>query len=195
MATILDVIVQPLYDTNWIPAAGVQQILFFTQPIGQGVSAFAAASTKTYADTNMTTAGSLPAGYNFILAGFRLLPDFAMTVADATLALNGAVFVFTVSSKDYLTVPARTIPAGAGVYGGGATAGPMTTWGMPQIQNAYKVGSQPMELAQSQNFGVALRWPGGGQQVTTTLAGRTTGGAVGLPITVVLDGVLKRLPQ
>jgi hypothetical protein len=38
-------------------------------------------------------------------------------------------------------------------------------------------------------------WPAGGQAVTTTMANGTTVGAAGLPITVYLDGYLKRLPQ
>lgn len=195
MATVLDVIVEPRYDTNFIPAAGSQQITFFATPIGQGTSVWATASAKTIADTNMDLAGQLAAGYNFIILGFRLLPSFNMTVADATLGINGAAFVFTIGSKDYLRVPARTIPAGAGQFIGGAGATTTAGWGMPTLQNGYSIARQQLELAQTQNFSARLVWPGGGQVVTTTMAAGTTAGAAGLPITCVLDGFLKRLPQ
>jgi hypothetical protein len=192
---VLDVIVEPRYDTNFIPAASTQQILFFTQPVGQGVSVWATASSKTLADTNMDLAGQLAAGFNFIVLAFRLLPSFNMTIADATLALNGAVFIFTISAKDYLRVPARTIPAGMGQFIGGAGATTTAGHGLPTLRNAFSIAKQPLELAQTQNFSAKLAWPGGGQAVTTSMAGGTTAGAVGLPITCLLDGYLKRLPQ
>lgn len=192
---VLDVIVEPRYDTNFIPTAGTQQILFFTNPIGSGTSVFATASSKTLADTNMDLAGQLAAGNNFVVLGFRLMPAFNMTIADATLALNGAAFIFTLSSKDYLRVPARTIPAGGGQFIGGAGATTTAGNGWPSIQNSFSIAKQPLELAATQNFSAKLVWPGGGQAVTTTLAGGTTAGAAGLALTVFLDGFLKRLPQ
>jgi hypothetical protein len=195
MATILDVIVEPRYDTNFIPTAGSQLITFFAVPIGQGTSVWATASAKTLADTNMDLAGQLAAGYNFAILGFRLLPSFNMTIADATLSLNGAVFVFTIGSKDYLRVPARTIPAGAGQFIGGAGATTTAGWGLPTLRNSYVIGKQPLTLSQTQNFSAKLAWPGGGQAVTTTMAGGTTAGAAGLPITCCMDGFLSRLPQ
>jgi hypothetical protein len=195
MAQILDVITQPLYDTNYIPAAGTQQVQYFTQPRGQGTSNFATSSTKTLADTNMTIAGTLPNGYNFVLLAFRLMPTFNMTIADATLALNGAVFEFTIGSKPYLQVPARTIPAGMGAYIGGAGTTTAASHGMPTIQNGFSISKQQLNLAQVQNFSATLSWPGGGQAVTTSLSALTTAGVVGLPITVFLDGFLQRLPQ
>jgi hypothetical protein len=192
---VLDVIVEPRYDTGFIPTAGATLVTFFATPIGQGVSVWATASAKTIADTNMDLAGQLAAGFNFIVLAFRLLPSFNMTIADATLALNGAAFIFTISAKDYLRVPARTVPAGAGQFIGGAGATTTAGWGWPTLQNGFSVTKQPLELAQTQNFQARLTWPGGGQAVTTTMAGGTTVGAAGLPITCVLDGYLKRLPQ
>lgn len=195
MGQVLDVIVEPRYDTNFIPTAGTQQILFFTQPIGQGTSVWATASSKTVADTNMDLAGQLAAGYNFVILAFRLMPSFNMTIADATLALNGAAFVFTIGSKDYLRVPARTVPAGMGQVIGGAGATTTAGHGVPALSNNFNISRQKLELAQTQNFSARLVWPGGGQAVTTTMANGTTAGAAGLPITVYLDGFLYRLPQ
>lgn len=192
---VLDVIVEPRFDHNYIPTAGSQQISFFATPIGQGTSVWATASAKTIADTNMDLAGQLAAGYNFVILGFRLLPSFNMTVADATLAINGAAFIFTIGSKDYLRVPARTIPAGAGQFVGGAGATTTAGWGMPYLKNGYSIARQQLELAQTQNFNARLVWPGGGQAVTTTMAGGTTVGVAGLPIACLLDGYLQRRPQ
>lgn len=192
---VLDVIVEPLFDTNFIPTAGTQTLSYFAQPIGGGTSVWATASTKTLADTNMELAGQLAAGNNFTVLGFRLMPSFNMTIADATLALNGAVFVFSLSSKDYLRVPARTIPAGMGQFIGGAGATTTAGHGWPALSNGFNISRQQLNLAQTQNFNVQIRWPGGGQAVTTTMAGGTTAGAAGLPLTVFLDGFRSRMPQ
>jgi hypothetical protein len=194
---LFDVIVEPRYDTAFIPAAGTAGPLsYFTIPLGQGTSVFATASTKTKSDTNQILAGQLPSGYNFVMLGVRLSPSFNMTIVDSTLALNGAVFILTIGSKDYLTVPARTIPAGTGTYvAGGALAG-LSTFGIPQLSNGYQISKKPLELPQTVNYSATLSWPGGaGQAVTTTMAGGTTAGAAGLPITLFLDGYLKRPTQ
>jgi hypothetical protein len=192
---VLNVTVEPLYDTSFIPTAGSAGISFFATPMGQGVSNWATASTKTLADTNMDLAGVLAAGNNFSLLGFRLLPSFNMTIADATLAFNGAVFQFILGNQTFLQTPCRTIPAGMGVYIGGAGATTTAGWGWQDIHNGFKIGKQPLNLAQTQNFAARITWPGGGQAVTTTMAGGTTAGAAGLPVTILLDGFRQRLPQ
>jgi hypothetical protein len=189
---VLNVTVEPRYDTNFIPTAGTQQLLFFAQPIGTGTSNWATASAKTIADTNMDLQGQLPSGQNFTVLGFRLLPSFNMTVADATLAFNGAAFIFLLSAVEMLRVPARTIPAGMGPVSATTT---VAAHGWQVLDNGFKIGRQSLNLAQSQNFSAKLTWPGGGQAVTTTMAGGTTAGAAGLPLTVLLDGFLQRLPQ
>jgi hypothetical protein len=189
---VLNVTVEPRFDTNFIPTAGSQQILFFANPIGTGISNWATASSKTIADTNMDLQGQLPSGQNFTVLGFRLLPSFNLTVADATLAFNGAAFIFLLSSVEMLRVPARTIPAGMGPVSATTT---VAAHGWQMLDNGFKIGRQSLNLAQNQNFSAKLVWPGGGQAVTTTMAGGTTVGVAGLPITVLLDGFLQRLPQ
>lgn len=64
-----EVIRQPLYDTAVYATAGSTGISFFATPIGQGASASPgnAGNVKTIADTNMTLAGQLPAGQNFMV--------------------------------------------------------------------------------------------------------------------------------
>jgi hypothetical protein len=189
---VLNVTVEPRYDTNFIPTAGTNQVLFFANPIGTGTSNWATASSKTIADTNMDLQGQLPSGQNFTVLGFRLLPSFNMTVADSTLAFNGAAFIFLLSAVEMLRVPARTIPAGMGPVSATTT---VASHGWQELGNGFKIGRQSLNLAQNQNFSAKLVWPGGGQAVTTTMAGGTTVGVAGLPITILLDGFLQRLPQ
>jgi hypothetical protein len=58
-----EVIRMPLYDYQLYPAPGAAQFTFFQQPIGQGLASSPGApvpSAKTYADTNMESAGLLP---------------------------------------------------------------------------------------------------------------------------------------
>jgi hypothetical protein len=200
---IIDVIVQPLYDTVGIPLAGTTgPLTFFTVPKGQGTSVFAAASTKTFADTNLDLAAQLPAGYNFKILGFTMMLDWAVTSADLTLAFNGAVFEFNVGSKNYLRLPARMLPPGNGPTGtqvGTAAAGSvlLASNGWPFIQNIYSIARKPIDIAATQNFNATLTWPGGtGQAVTTTLAaGRTTAGFAGLAVQIYLHGFFYRYMQ
>lgn len=200
---IIDVIVQPLYDTVFIPTAGTTgPLTFFSLPKGQGVSVFATASAKTFSDTNLDLAGQLPAGYNFKVLGFSLMLDWAITVADLTLALNGAFFEFNVGSKNYMRIPARLLPPGNGPTGtqvGTAAAGSalLASNGWPFIQNILSIARKPIDLAATQNFSATISWPGGaGQAVTTSLAaGRTTAGAAGLPLQLYLHGFFYRYMQ
>jgi hypothetical protein len=70
-----DVIWGPLYDSLAYPSAGVQQLSFFTQPQGQGVSSApgAGAVAKTIFDTNMITNNQLSLGNEFYAIGSETL--------------------------------------------------------------------------------------------------------------------------
>lgn len=220
---ILDVIVEPRYDTNLIPAAGTTQLTYFALPIGQGLTNFnnVANSTKTLADTNMDLAGQLPAGYNFVVLGFRVQPSFwisninASAVAaatsngtDANTWSHGGVFNFTIGSKPFLRVPLDTIPAGMGVLGGSgvftAMAAAASSYGWPALSNSFSIGRQPLELAQTQNFLVSLTWAtavanlsastGGAASAVSNIA-NTNIRAAGIIVRVYMDGYLKRIVQ
>lgn len=193
--SMVDVQVQPLYDSAFILAAGAAILTFFATPQGQGQTAWVAAATpKSVADTNMNLAGQLPAGINYKVLGFRIVPDFGMLIADARDLFNACVFTFFIGQKNFLQVPARLIPSGVGVYSGGATASGIANLGIPSMQTMYQVGRKPFDLLSGQNFGITLTWfpP---QAVATTLAARTTAGPVGLPITAVIDGFQYRYQQ
>jgi len=192
----LDVIVEPRYDTQTILAAGALTLTYFVLPIGQGATNFGAATvTKQLADTNMDSAGQLPAGYNFVILGFRAQPSYNMTAADARLWSSGGTFIFTIGSKPFLRVPLDTIPAGAGPAGmGGATADAtsrMVAHGTPTLSNGFSIARKPLTLMQTQNFTVVLNWVTL-SPVTSTVPGQA---AAGLPVRIYLDGYLKRYTQ
>lgn len=66
---------QPLYDFQVYPAAGLQQFTFFQQPQGSGKTSTpgaTAASPKTLSDTNMTAAGSLPSGMEYLVQAIEV---------------------------------------------------------------------------------------------------------------------------
>jgi len=61
---------QSLFDHILYPTAGLNQLNFFQNPQGAGVATAlgaAVGSTKTIADTNMDSAGMLPAGKSFLI--------------------------------------------------------------------------------------------------------------------------------
>lgn len=195
---LLDVIVEPRYDTQTILAAGALSLTYFQVPIGQGATNFGAATVaKQLADTNMDLAGQLPAGYNFRVLGFRAQPAFTLSDPDARNWSAGGLFTFTIASKPYLRVPLDTVPAGCGPTGGGAattvaaTSFRSSSHGVPHISNAYTIGKKPLELSQSQNFSVILTWVTL-QPVTSVVTGQA---AAGLPVRVYLDGFLYRPVQ
>lgn len=122
---------QPLYDYNLLNGAGAQSLAFFQSPIGAGVTTALGATAgtpKTLSDTNMTLAGQLPSGFQFMVEGIDVAfypgsVNTANTYTPATvLAFNAAAAAtvgggvndantfyqsgrleFTVLQKTYLT--------------------------------------------------------------------------------------------
>ncbi len=205
---VVDCIIEPRYDTNVILAAGALSLSYFTVPVGQGLSAFAGAGVaKSYSDTNMDLAGQLPAGYNFDILGFRVMPAFIVGAAVAAAQVTGKIqdsntwswgglFTFTIGSKPFLRCPIDTIPAGMGPFGyGGSFTGEFTggaSHGWPALDNAFKIGREPLTLFSTQNFNVVLSWP---LVVANTTAFANHQPAAGLPVRVFMDGKLKRAVQ
>ena len=70
-----EVVRQRLYDFQVYPTAGATQFTFFALPIGQGITSSNGAvvgSAKTYADTNMELAGSLPRPKSFLMESIEI---------------------------------------------------------------------------------------------------------------------------
>lgn len=197
---VLDVIVEPRYDTVVIPAVGATLLTFFALPRGQGVSAWQTAAgllPKTSADTNMDLAGQLPGGYNFKLLGFRVMPAWHISDNDIHFVINPLVFTFTIGSKKFLEVPLRMMPQGNGPNGSGAS---MNSMGKPVLSNSYSIAKKPLDLLQTQNFQVTITAPSGQLTPSTTTsfvggANMVGAGLIGLALTVYLDGFLYRPVQ
>jgi hypothetical protein len=81
----IEVIRQSLYDTIVYPTAGLINMQFFQNPIGQGFSASPgnAGNVKTLADTNMTNQGVLPAPQAFFVTSIEV--DFQAGSSAATV--------------------------------------------------------------------------------------------------------------
>jgi hypothetical protein len=184
---LIDTIAQPLYDTVVLPMAGATKLTFFALPLGQGTTAFGTGA-KHLGDTNMDLAGQLPSGFAFQIQGFRLATPWNFLNIDAAVYINGAAFRFFVGAKEFLRVPARTIPAGNGswISGTGVAAVGQTSFnsGWPSMQNGFSIGRKPVTLGPTENFSITLEWQGGVQALSALV-----------PLTVYVDGYLGRPVQ
>lgn len=182
----------PLYDFQTYPTAGVNEMLFFQVPQGQG--------GKTLDDTNMEVAGSLPAPKEFLITSVQVafypaaVPGRQAAGAVATnwndvytLGQSGHVRLF-IGSKEYVVdAPIGKFPPRWWLRGSDAAA--TTTAAVSNVID-YAVFAGPIyeivpyRLIPTQNFSVTLRFPNG--QVPVTADSR---------IGIVLGGFLYRLSQ
>lgn len=101
---MIGAIYQPLYDYQTKTLAATTQQTFFQTPIGQ--------SSKTIADTNLQSAGSLPAGNRFAITGIQVefMPLMVLTGAaisqfanDVQAIYNSGALVLTIGNKQFCT--------------------------------------------------------------------------------------------
>lgn len=159
-----------LYDFTTYAAAGQTQLNFFQIPLGQ--------SGKSLEDTNMETAGTLPAPKHFLVQRLEIFafpdasPAYAgpMTEAEQVndvydLARRGYLDFF-IGSKSYLTeAPLARIPACSGLIVSAAMSDASTAAADQYNRVAYaNLGGRPYDLAPpillmpNQNFRVSLNW-------------------------------------
>jgi hypothetical protein len=165
---------QPRYDWNLYPQAGINQILFFQQPVGSGVTSAIGAvvgSAKSIADTNMELQGQIPSPQGFQVESIEVLffpgasaaantftPQVPNMFAVAAAASVGAqladqitvhesgVLTFFILSKTYLTeTPLGRLPPKTHFEAHGAIASNSATVGEAAIFNAFSTG-QPYFL-------------------------------------------------
>lgn len=192
----LEMLRQSLYDFQAYAQAGQTQLIFFQVPQGQ--------SGKTFGDTNMSIAGSLPAGQQFLVQSIEIKfypgsnPSTGPVadapepfVNDTWLFAKSGWLEFNVGSKNYLReaaldrFPPKTKLDGWASITSTLTAGAATE---DRISYATLAGRPyPIDpyilLESTQNFNVTLNWP--------TAVALTNAARVGL----VLDGVLVRNSQ
>jgi len=105
-----EVIRQRLYDYQCYPAGGQAQFSFFTLPQGQGITSTngaVVATAKTASDTNMTNAGTLPSGMEYLIESIEVYfkpgtSDVANTFvpANITTPATGALSIPAISGLD-----------------------------------------------------------------------------------------------
>lgn len=170
----IEAIRSSLYDTLAYAQAGQTQLQFFQTPKGQ--------NGKTFADTNMTTAGSLPSPQSFLVETIELyfFPGVLPSVESAAntptagnfmndvykfIRPGGALDLF-IGSKSYLTeAPLLKFPPRCGLGGFGATSDAASTATTSTLINYASAGGPvyeldpPILLVPTQNFVVSLNWP------------------------------------
>lgn len=193
---------QSLYDTQTYSSSGQTILTFFQNPIGQ--------NGKTKADTNLESAGQLPAPKYFLVESIEILffpgenpvETYATPGAAGdgpssfsndvyTFAQNGYLDFF-IGSKSYLTeAPLGRFPAKtkldadyAVATDAGATAFSLTADYATMCGRPYFIDPQ-ITLMPNQNFNITLNWP-------TAVSLPSTNDAT---VKVIMDGLLYRLSQ
>ena len=192
-----EVVRQTLYDYQVYPVAGQTQLIFYQVPQGQG--------GKTKNDTNMETAGSLPAPKKFLIEQIEVqfFPGGVPSVFGAQAAATQINDVYTVAqsgfldlfigSKSYLTeAPIGRFPASNRLAVNAAFSDQTTIAAALQTRSGYaSFAGAPyrvepnIALVATQNFNVTLNWP-------TAIA---LPSGVNARIGVVLKGLLYRNSQ
>lgn len=171
---------QPLYDYQTYPTAGTTEMSFFAVPRGQ--------SSKTYADTNMEIAGSMPSPVIQHVIGIMvcLWPATAAASFGAGAAaknhqevcdiLEAGYLEFTVGQKLITRdAPLMVFPPDFRLAGSAAFADVSTAAADKQSRVDYATSAgrvyeiSPVNLIPNQNFEVKLRW---GTAVAATANGR-----------------------
>jgi len=183
-----------LYDFQTYAQAGQTQLQFFQVPKGQ--------AGKTFADSNMTLAGSLPAPMSFLVQSIEVMffPLNPVSVTGAVVASNwndayavgksGWLELF-IGSKPYLDeAPLMKFPPRTGLTGNGqlsdsttAAAARVTVIDYASFGGPIYEMVPPILLVPSQNFIVTLNWPAA---IPINVAGR---------IGINLGGILYRNSQ
>jgi hypothetical protein len=193
---------QTLYDYQALAATAVTQLTFFALPVGQG--------GKTLSDTNMTLAGQLPSGLEFLVQSIEVhfeanrtgtaanLPsaigaDAVMNrINDAFTFYSSGNLTFAVLQKDYLQEapmgrfpPKTRMMIEGAVSNAGEVADATQRLGTANaVGRPYLLSPADVLLNSSMNFSVTLSWPEGARTYTDIAR-----------VGVVLDGILYRKSQ
>jgi hypothetical protein len=187
---------QPLYDRVNFPAAGAQTMSFFATPRGGVATLIRAGVTssvnKTTRDTNLDTAGQIPAkGYQVRGLSMVLIPA-AFTLQNANtdaIVKNMQDILFSgymewkVGDKTVIQLPLHMIPAYSSIQGvASTTANNVSAYG---IQNRSDRGMYILGVP------VALQ-PFDTFTVTFTFDGGPTSVAQSFDIQFLFNGVVRR---
>jgi hypothetical protein len=214
-----EVIRQRLYDYNLYPTAGAQQINFFSQPIGQGLTSAVGAvagQPKTKLDTNIVLANTLPSGQQYLIESIEVLfmpgsvatantytpaalasflAATAATVAgpvnDVNTVYQSGVLELNILSKTYLQeTPLLAFPPKAHFELDAASSSTSATMGV-LVHQLAKAAGRPYFLEPPISLQPATNF---GVSVTWPAAVATGSGFNGR-IGVILDGYFERASQ
>ncbi len=179
---------QPLYDTANYAIAGQAALNFFAIPRGQAANLIpavgigvAAATVKTYRDTNMDVAGFTPdkrwelIGMNWAI---RRAADLITDEQDRKWIASNTWWHFRIGDKDVLYLPTIFVPC--------INFGVATTWGAQTVHAMggnvpiYMFGT-PLVINPGERIAVSLE-AGAAVAITTATA----------DITVMLHGTMQR---
>jgi len=141
---------EPLFDTLSIAAGAynTSDTTFFSVPQGS--------AAKTKSDTNMVTAGQLPAPQ--VMRVFGIRAEACLT--DATdfgvlkkLSVDSYIRFF-VGTKDYLTVPMSAISGKIYMAAGGHMTALVQSFGAPSAKGHVFPKNAFIDILQQENFGV-----------------------------------------
>jgi len=146
-----EVIFAPRYDYQTYLAAGQSSLTFFQNPIGQ--------NGRTILDTNMESAGQLPAPQSFVITSIALeiypsaapSADAGTNIDDVYNIAKGGALSLRVGSKNYVEQAVLGNFPSTHRLGGFTDADYAAMTG--QI---YQI--TPITLPESQNFSVKLSW-------------------------------------
>jgi hypothetical protein len=167
---------QPLYDRVRYPAAGAQELSFFSAQKGQqatlGLNGTSQAKAKSYRDTNMDNGGVVPTKrYTFVGMAINYIPvqqafGNALTpgICDDMLRLkNGGYLEFRIVDKPLLYLPLNQVPESQPIAAVSTTANNATIIGSGVIAAIpfpmYKFAI-PITLNPYENFSFVLRFDG-----------------------------------
>jgi len=190
---MIDIIDQPIYDSvSFAAGAAMAATKLFQTPQGQG--------GKTLAQTNMTSAGQLPAPWSLDVTAVKVYIANNTVPADLQNLQSNVSLTFYVGIKWFLQCPLVNLPAAMGAFNtyasqiGTAAAGDRpyfsTSNGWPDTHAAYTL-TKVIPIGIEENFNVTLVPETG---FNFAAAAGTTYGA-GTTIQVYLDGVLTRQVQ
>jgi hypothetical protein len=189
---MIDIENQPLYDTNTVAAGAAfpSTLSFFQTPKGQ--------SGKTYLQTNMVNASSLPAPQTMSIRAYRLIVRNDAIPPDLFNFLYNTWLDFWIGTKEYFTGPSCLWTAGAGAVisalgmvgqvpvAGGTDYFYSGSNGNPDQRDVFTL-SRPIQIGSLETFYLNINCP-----TSFNLAGGaiTPVPGTGLTIIAVLDGEL-----
>lgn len=183
MPNNMDVQHEPLYDTLWDPTTGAPYAAGATIP--NLAQFFTAPTSKTLAQTNVTTAKRLDAPEAFAVMGIRLRFAENILIADALQLYNEFCLEFWIGQKSYNRAPLWFYCVGGGLAGftGVATVTAATN-GLPGRNAMHALQINIVVDNQASFFG---QLDGSNVVLTTGSAGGT-----GANLMMLLDGLHAR---